>query len=40
MRKVTAIYPVRKRGGSTASNEKIKEMRFAAYCRVSTETLK
>lgn len=38
MRKVTAICPVRKRLESTAEKEKVKKLRVAAYCRVSTET--
>ena len=38
MRKVTAICPVRKRRESTAEKEKVKKLRVAAYCRVSTET--
>jgi DNA invertase Pin-like site-specific DNA recombinase len=32
------IIPARKRVGSTAAKEKIKKLRVAAYCRVSTET--
>ena len=38
MRKVTAICPIRKRRESTAEKEKVKKLRVAAYCRVSTET--
>ena len=32
------VIPARKRVGSTAAKEKIKKLRVAAYCRVSTET--
>lgn len=32
------VIPARKRVGSTAVKEKIKKLRVAAYCRVSTET--
>ena len=32
------VIPVRKRVGSTAAKEKVKKLRVAAYCRVSTET--
>ncbi|HHQ0818036.1 TPA: recombinase family protein [Listeria innocua] len=32
------VIPARKRVGSTATKEKIKKLRVAAYCRVSTET--
>ncbi|WP_026894839.1 recombinase family protein [Clostridiisalibacter paucivorans] len=32
------IIPARKRVGSSAAKEKIKKLRVAAYCRVSTET--
>ena len=32
------VIPARKRVGSTAAKEKVKKLRVAAYCRVSTET--
>lgn len=32
------LIPARKRVGSTAAKEKVKKLRVAAYCRVSTET--
>ena len=32
------VIPARKRVGSTAAKQKIKKLRVAAYCRVSTET--
>jgi len=32
------VIPARKRMGSTAAKEKVKKLRVAAYCRVSTET--
>jgi DNA invertase Pin-like site-specific DNA recombinase len=32
------VIPARKRVGSSAAKEKIKKLRVAAYCRVSTET--
>jgi site-specific DNA recombinase len=36
--KSITVIPARKRFGSTAAKEKIKKLRVAAYCRVSTET--
>ena len=32
------VIPARRRVGSTAAKEKVKKLRVAAYCRVSTET--
>lgn len=36
--KNVTVIPARKRVGSTAAKEKVKKLRVAAYCRVSTET--
>lgn len=38
MEKSITVIPARKRVGSTVAKEKIKKLRVAAYCRVSTET--
>jgi DNA invertase Pin-like site-specific DNA recombinase len=36
--KSVLVIPARKRHGNTASKEKVKKLRVAAYCRVSTDT--
>ena len=36
--KSITVIPARKRFGNTVAKEKIKKLRVAAYCRVSTET--